>query len=321
MADNEIRGLQELSRLEDEEKELFSFDLPSKTMAKELQDAESPWISPKSLLSLVSMYLNERLGVGNYIRGDSEVKTLQLSVSARNMLRDDLKKLTSAQNVARKKWEMYLKGTVRAFPITFNQESAVKDKRASFITPTHPLVKQAAKYFAVSAPTYVSISYSSDSIPKGEYAFSIYVWNYVGVRSRFRLVAVSESDVIVDEIIEILTGGITGLPAKNDFTERWNALEARHISMWRNELKKFKEDTTLSASYMLGSLEYSLKHKRHVIEQQIREAYDDKLLRMKQSELENIIEKYEAKATSIKRQIAQTDIHTTLIANGVISIV
>ena len=321
MADNEIRRVQELSRLEDEEKELFGFDLSSKTMAKEIQEAESPWISPKSLLSLVNMYLNARLGVGNYILGDSEVKTLRLSVAARNTLRDDFKKLSGTQNAVRKKWDMYLKGTVPIHAITFNQESASKDKNTFFITAMHPLVKQAAMYFAVNAPTYVSLSYSSDSIAKGEYAFSIYAWNYVGVRSRFKLVAVSENDMISSEIIEILTSGSAGSQIKSDFAGRWRALETKHISMWHKERQECIEDANLSASYKLGSLESNFKHRKRGLEQQIRDAYDENIIRMKQSELENATEKYEAKVAIIKQQIAQSDIHTTLIANGVIRIV
>lgn len=320
MADNEIRRVQELSRLEDEEKELFGFDLSSKTMAKEIQDAESPWISPKSLLSLINMYLNARLGVGNYILGDSEVKTLRLSVAARNALRDDFKKLSGTQNAVRKKWDMYLKGTVPIHAITFHQESASKDKNTFFITAIHPLVKQAAMYFTVNAPTYVSLSYYSDSIPKGEYAFSIYAWNYVGVQSRFKLIAVSENNVISHEIIEILTSGTTSSVTNHDFTERWKALEVKHISMWQEERQKYIEDTNLSASYKLGSLESNFRHMREQLEKRIQRNTDEGIIRMSQMQLENLSERYEGKVAEIQQQIAKSDIHTTLIANGVIRI-
>ena len=56
MADNEIRKMQEMSKLEDEEKALFGFDLSNYTMAKEIQEAENPWISPRSLQYLVEHY-------------------------------------------------------------------------------------------------------------------------------------------------------------------------------------------------------------------------------------------------------------------------
>jgi hypothetical protein len=38
--------MQELSKLEDEERALFGFDLSNYTAAKEIKDAESPWLSP-----------------------------------------------------------------------------------------------------------------------------------------------------------------------------------------------------------------------------------------------------------------------------------
>ena len=66
--------------------------------------------------------------------------------------------------------------------------------------------------------------------------------------------------------------------------------------------------------------EEELIREKERIEQQIKEAYDENIIRMKQSELENATERYEAKVASIKQQIAQSDIHTTLIANGVIRI-
>ena len=53
MADNEIRRMQELNRLEDEERAFFGFDLSNYTAAKEIKEAESPWISPLNIQRLV----------------------------------------------------------------------------------------------------------------------------------------------------------------------------------------------------------------------------------------------------------------------------
>ena len=320
MADNEVRKAQELSRLEDEEKELFGFDLSSKTMTKEIQDAESPWLSQKSLQSLAVMYLNDRLGSGNYILGETEAKTIRLSVAARNLLREDLKKLSGVPNAIRKKWDAYLKGTVPTHSITFDQECAAKDKNAFFITAVHPLIKQAAVHFSVYAPAYVNIRYATDTIPYGEYAFSIYAWNYVGTRSRFKLVAVSENDVISNDFIEILLGGVAGLPEKKNFDERWKSLESNHVALWTKERQDFLEEANLSVTYKLGSLESNFLNRKRALEQQIQEACDENLRRMKQGELENATERYEAKAAEIKRQAEQADIHTSLVAHGIIHI-
>lgn len=320
MADNEIRRMQELSRLEDEEKELFGFDLSNQIIAKEIQNAESPWLSPKSLNSLVNMYLNDRLGDGNYIFGESEIKTLRLSVAARNALRDDFKKLTGLQSSVKKSWDRYLKGNEPIRSITFDQESASKDRNVFFITAMHPLVKQAALHFSVNTPAYISLRYLSDLIPKGVYAFSIYAWNYVGTRSRFKLVSVSENDAISNEFIDIITGCSVDKEPTQDLSSRWKKLEEKHLLMWEKERQKYLEETELSATYKLGSLESNFNHRKRALEQYIREAQDENIKRMRQSELENINEKFEVKAANIEKQKTEADIHTELIANGIIRI-
>jgi len=320
MADNEVRKIQELSRLEDEEKELFGFDLSNKSIAKEIQDAESPWLSQTSLLSLVNVYLNARLGDGKYILGESVAKTLRLSVSAREKLLEDCQKLDGASNALRKKWERYLKGNVPIQSITFDSEYASQERNVFFITTTHPLVKQAAAYFSVNSPIYIGLNYSSDDIKTGEYAFSIYAWNYVGERSKFRLVAVAEDDNVSKTFVDILLGGSTAKVENEDFVSRWETLEEKHIDMWAEERKQYIEEVTVSANYKLNSLENNYKNRKRVLEQLIRDAFEENIIRMKKAELENATERYEVKADCVKRQVEKADIHTTLIANGVVKI-
>ena len=57
MADNEIRKVQELNRLEEEEKELFGFDLTEFTTSQEIRQAENPWLTQKCLQRLIENYI------------------------------------------------------------------------------------------------------------------------------------------------------------------------------------------------------------------------------------------------------------------------
>ena len=103
MADNEIRRLQELSKLEDEERALFGFDLSNYTTAKEIKDAESPWLSPSNIQALVERYLNERIGAGQYIIGNSELKQIRLGKDARVILLEDFRKLSNIKSALKRK--------------------------------------------------------------------------------------------------------------------------------------------------------------------------------------------------------------------------
>ena len=53
IADNEVRKAQYLTQLEEEQRDLFGFDLTNYTISQEIQDAESPWLSAENIYSLV----------------------------------------------------------------------------------------------------------------------------------------------------------------------------------------------------------------------------------------------------------------------------
>lgn len=320
MADNEVRKAQELNKLESEEKELFGFDLSNYTVSKEIQEAESPFLSARSIQHLVEMYLNRRLGGNNYILGDGALKTLRLNAMARSEILSDLRNLTGLRNSLRRKWEVYLKGNNPNHPITFDSESAEKNRTAFFITPVHPLVKQAASYFATNKLVYIHLEYYSDEISAGDYPISIYAWDYVGIRSNFRLVAICEEPRIAAELPEyILTATAVDYSSKLK-PEAWNALEEHHVRMWQTEKAQHTESTRQVARYKLESLKNNYRNRKLVLERKIAEAGDDRIAIMHRSELENATQRYQQKVAEIEAKIAKADIHTTLIANGVITV-
>lgn len=320
MADNEVRKAQELNRLESEEKELFGFDLSNYTVSKEIQEAESPFLTARSIQHMVEMYLAMRLGGNNYILGDSPLKTLRLNAVARSEIMADLRNLAGVRTSLRRKWEIYLKGNNPNHPITFDAEMAEKNRSAFFITPVHPLVKQAAAYFATSNLVHIHLEYFSDEIPAGDYPMSIYAWDYVGIRSNFRLVAICEEPRIADELPEyILTAAAVDYPTQLK-PGAWDTLEERHIRMWQEEKSKHASSTRQIASYKLESIKNNFQNRKMVLERKIAEDDDDRIAVMHRVELENATQRYQQRVAEIEARIATADIHTTLIANGVITV-
>ncbi len=320
MADNEIRRMQELSRLEDEERALFGFDLSNYTAAREIRDAESPWLSPHNIQRLVERYLNERLGEGQYILGASDLKQLRLGKEARLALLEDFRKLSHIKNSQKRKWELYLKGSEPLHKLTFVSEAAAKEHKAFFITPMHPLVKQAAKYFATNKTSYIHLEYFSDELPAGTYPFSIYAWNYVGMQPTFKVVPVCENDLVAAEILNILQEAETATTQVTVTKSTWDVLEPLHIALWLAEKDKYIAGVQGTANYKLESISSNYRNRKRNLEQKIRDAFEDRILRMYQSELQSATENYNARVAEINERASRADIHTTLVANGVIDI-
>ena len=320
MADNEVRRIQELSKLEDEERALFGFDLSNYTAAKEIKDAESPWISPLNIQRLVERYLRDRLGEGQYIIGASELKQIRLSKEARMMLLEDFRKLSNIKSALKRRWENYLKGSEPMHRLTFTSEMAAKERKAFFITPVHPLVKQAARYYATSNVSYIHLEYYSDELPEGTYPFSIYAWSYVGLNPMFRIVPVCGSDLIAAELTDILQEAETSPIHSTVNKGMWADLEGRHIALWQREKESYLAGIQSTANYKLESISSNYRNRKRTLEQKIRDAFEEKIRRMYQSELNTATEKYQVKVDEINDRASRADIHTALIANGIIEI-
>lgn len=320
MADNEVRRMQELSRLEDEERALFGFDLSNYTAAKEIKDAESPWISPAGIQRLIERYLTDRIGAGQYLIGSGDLKQIRLNKEARMVLLDDLRKLTNVKSSLRRKWENYLKGSEPLHQITFVSETASKERKAFFITPMHPFVKQAAKYYSTSQKSYIHLKHYSSDLPQGRYYFSIFAWNYVGLHSQFKVVPICDNPMVAAELTDILQDAVALSEKVEIDPTAWDTLESNHYLIWQTEKEKYVSRIRNTANYKLESISSNYRNRKRTLEEKIREAFDEKIRRMYQSELDTATENYNAKIAEINESTFRADIHTSLIANGILDI-
>ena len=319
MADNEVRKMQELNRLEEEEKELFGFDLTELTTSHEIKKAESPWISGYFLQKLIENYITAIVGKGQYIIGESSLKTIRLSASARQILRDDLKKLTGGRNALRRSWQNYLSGNKPNHSITFDPETASKERDSFFITAMHPLAKQAAKYYSHRESAYLHLQLHTSEISSGQYVFSVYAWQYTGYNTYTKLITVCENEKIAVELPFLLEDADSS-ESKPNGQFNWSSIENHHVSMWLEAREKHKSEIKALEAYKLVSITNTFRNRIRSLEQQIKDAYDENIKRMRQSELDTVREKYSRKITEIKEIADKADVLTTLLVNGVITI-
>lgn len=318
MADNEVRKIQELRRLEEDEKQLLGFNLSNYIMTKEVQEAENPWISPDAIQYMLEKYLESRIGQGNYIIGESPLKTLRLSAEARKLLLDDFRRLPVTRSAIRRSWELYLKSSKPNCAITFNSECAEQNRQAFFITIVHPLAKQAADYFDLGDVFYVGAAINSPEYESGAYPFSIYAWEYFGYKPQRKLVAVCENDHIQLELMEILQMANMIAIEAEQYRSVWETLEVNHLKLWDVAKTEHKRDAEESCNYKVESLTNSFNSRERILQQQIADAYDENILRMRRAELENAKTKYNTRVADLLQEAEKADIHIRLLVNGVL---
>ena len=321
MADNEVRKIQALTKLEEEEKEFFGFNISEYTTTQEIHNAENPWISQKNMQIMIEQYLDNRLKNKDRIVGESEIKQLRLSAEERRKLREDFMALPAGRNAVRQSWDAYLKGVAPYHKITFDSDAAEKNREAFFITTMHPLAKQAAAYYKMTKDAYIHLQYATENLPKGTYHFSIYAWTYVGLNPHFKLVTVCNDDVIANELTSILEEAQSCAEAVNIAPADWDSLEGKQVMLWQTEKTSEIAEAENTANFKKESLSNNFNNQKRSLEQKIADTTSESIRRMYTSELETAQSKYDMKITEINQKTLQTDIHTALIANGILDII
>lgn len=319
MADNEVRKLQELRRLEQEEHQLFGFDLSAFTMNREIQDAENLWVSPEALQDLVQDYLTALFGKEHYIQGAKALKNLRLSEENRQVLLEKYRQLAPARPQANPKWERYLKSDGTNCPVTFDGECAAQNREALFITVSHPLVCQAAAHFAGDQVWELTAAASCEGVKPGQYPYAIYAWDHQGIHPQRKLVAVCENSVLQDQIIELLRTA-QDATAATPGDDVWDKLEALQRKLWSQSLEEYKKRAAADRAFKLESLKYNFENQQRELETKLQEAGEERIRRMYTGQLRNSKETYRKKVRELDLAVEQSDIHTSLIARGVLVI-
>lgn len=321
LADNEVRHIQEQRTLEDREHELFGIRLPNLSADNEVRESESFWLTSTSIHRFVLQYLKSRVCEGDYILGEKALKTLRLSQGARDMILSDFRKLPKNKTPMYRSWEKWLKGSVQHCNITFDSACAADQRDAHFIIPIHPLALQAASFFEAAEPVYTAFRINDDGIEKGEHIFAIYAWEYKGIRPDLKLIPVCENQSIQQGFFDYLETGVKIdpdklLPTKDVFEN----LDKLHHELWKNEKFSHDKKTKEICAYRRESLETSHRGRVSVVSDQIGNATNDKIYKMKQAQLNNTEAEFNRKMEELEKAESVSDIYARPVVFGVIKV-
>ena len=150
--------------------------------------------------------------------------------------------MPASRNAVRRTWENYLNGKKPTVPITFDAETAEKNRDCMFITALHPLTKQAALHFASADTAHIKVQAYSDTLPEGTFPFSVYAWRYTGTNPFSRLITICEDSIVAQELPDILQSNPTSIPGELDALPDWERLELLHANEWQAAKEAKKAD-------------------------------------------------------------------------------
>jgi SNF2 family DNA or RNA helicase len=315
LAVNEAARIEETRKLEEESRNIFGIDLASSK--DEIEKAENIWLSPDNIKRLVEGYLEKRLGERKpYIYDDN--KKIKLTSDEKTLVYDDCLALLDRKIIADKIWEQYLKSSNEVCLITFLQNEAKERRKDTFITPSHPFARQAARYFSDSADKCIALTLSESNIPRGEYPFLIYSWEYKGRRSRVEFVPVCADSGLNKALLSLLQKAASTEIDFDRYSTRWAALEKQHLSLWSKECGQYKAEVKSNCDFKTESLRRNMETRKLSAQQKMEKVNDTGIINMHEKHIMNLENGFKQAKSLFDAETKKADIHTTLIVKGVL---
>ena len=320
LSDNDIRLIQEQAKLEEQQAQLFGLT-PGQQTDDMIKQAASFWLSPAMLVNLISRYL-QTLGVTNLPAslGQKPVTTLQLGQDIRSKLLADYQKLDASGETAQI-WHHWLKGNEPNLPLTFEAATAAERRDLLFITPTHPLTRQASQSLEPPTPLLCDLSVTIADLPAGRYPFAIYRWRKLGLKEDFTFQPVCRHPELTERMLELLE---IAQPIKNTVApitaDEKAALEQAHYPHWLNHRAAHIEQVTQTTQARLASLNTSHAARMALLEEQRDSNPDEKIQRMKNSQIASATRDYQQRAEELQKAPEQADIIAEAVAYGILMI-
>ncbi|WP_169979793.1 DEAD/DEAH box helicase [Tautonia rosea] len=321
LADNRIRQISEEQELEARQADLFGLNVPGQAWREEVEAAQTFWLTPQAILRCVSAYLATRLASDSeHFLGEKAAKTLRLGQEARNLLLEDYRRLPRSVEPTARAWEKWLKGDQQTLSVTFDQEAASDAPEAVYLSILHPLVRQAARYLELTEPACFAGEVDSSEVAPGTYRFALYRWARQGIRPDETLIGVAEDMAVEERLLVLLQSARASDAATLPDGAACDALDARHHARWSEARASHIAENRELADHRIQSLTVSHRARCKSIEDQLAQASNENIRRMKQGELARAHADFDRRIAELQQAANSGDIHGTPVVFGTLKV-
>lgn len=320
MADNEIRKIKQMELLEEQSKQLFGLDIGNSRLEDSLYKADSYWVSPQAVRSMIEHYSIETFGK-NIIEHEQRLQIVA-GYREKTTLSSKLPKQTNNDSPALVLFRDYLKSDRREHKIVFESEKAASplNSNAMFINYDHPLTKIAISELGVKEKQYLSVEVFPSEYKKGNYPFIIYSWEYSGFKTDRTLKVFCNNKEIEDDLLEILSRARSEDFDPSYYDEDWRELEYRHYQSWRDAKENHSKEMDDIKQFREESKRNNYLHKSTPIKALINESSDENVRRLNLGKLRRIEDQFEVDMEALEKRGQQSDIIFNELVRGVVII-
>jgi SNF2 family DNA or RNA helicase len=329
LTDNAIRRVEEQRRMEEEGAALLGLD---QALVEEVDaaEAEGRFVSPDDLRHMVGQFLQQagisgRLAVVAQTAG---IWRLRLSKEGKAGLLDRVRAL-DMQNRATVALVRWLRGGDPHIELTFDQAVALEHRDMAFITPLHPLARVALRFWleqegAIAAQAVVD----DERILPGRYLYACDLWETVAARPEVRLVVFAwdldrrcRAEAAEGHLVRLLA--LSQDPPEREAVDRGlleeglRRIEEAADAARTESLVDLRRQNGLLIDRKVASLEAYARNRLRRLEADLAQATDARIVRMKESERDRVLEDRERNVGLLQRR-READILRRRVAAGIL---
>lgn len=206
--------------------------------------------------------------------------------------------------------------------VTFEADCASQNPKAAFIMPLHPLVKQAAMSLEATPQAATTLQVRTSEVAAGRYEFAIYQWQFHGIGEDMVLRPVASAEALtphLDRLLEKAEDAIIDEPGGSE-EPMWEQLDARHYELWAEAHEKHRQRMQELVAYRRESLSTSHRARIRLLEDQLEEAHNENIRRMRRSQLATAEADYARRMQELEGVADRADIIAEPVAYGILDI-
>lgn len=309
-ADNAIRLADQQRRLDEQSGDLLGLDGSFTEEVDEVVEA-GRFVGEADLRLLIDSFLRSGPVDGRLVHKSGRVETLQLGEAGRRELASRI----GAQPRSAQTSVSFLRALEHSghVDVTFDQAVALDNRELEFVTPVHPLVREAVRYWTADndLPIGQMVLESAD-IPPGMYLVSCEIWETIAARSDVRLECLAAAlpggafaPKLSQAFVRLLTTA-RDLKTTLDISEITIRTAMKHLDRYSDErrresLRNIESSNEVVLNRRLASLNSFYESRRNRVANELRDANEPRIARMKTSELARVNADYERRRAALER--------------------
>ncbi len=166
------------------------------------------------------------------------------------------------------------------------------------------------------------MSVKSNDVPVGNYDFVIYQWRFHGIREDLILKPIAFSKIVTDHLPRLLEAAF-GSPtdiSENYSSPVWEDIDKEHYRLWSEVRSKHQQRTRELAEYQKESLKTSHRARISLLEEQFKQASNEKIQKMRQSQIVSAEGDYARRVQELKIAMEKAEVTSRPVAYGVIQV-